>query len=405
LASAAPAERRDVVDTDVEAVGGYAVHTVKHLAERVTCAVGGHAVARALRRHELLIVNYHGLRLDTSPHRAWLLLSRTRFVEQLRYLTRHYRIVPIDDALRALDAGTLTEPTACVTFDDGYRNNLTIGLPVLEELRIPATVYLATGLIGTGARLWTTRIELAFAATRQETVDLSALGLGVHRLGDGPGQAARRAHLGHAAKEALKTRQAVERSALVDRLLAALDVDAARDDGEFAFLTWDEVRTLGASGLVTFGGHTVGHEIVSRLDDAAVVREVSESVERARATGFASETFAYPNGGVGDFDGRAVAALRRAGIAAALSTIDGLNTPSTDRYALRRVVVGAEMTLDQFRLHTSGAVSLLRAAGTAAATRMPLPYGRGSTRTALAVRGPGRTWSRSGAGACRATAR
>lgn len=34
-----------------------------------------------------------------------------------------------------------------VTFDDGYENNLLAALPVLEELRVPATIFVATGFL------------------------------------------------------------------------------------------------------------------------------------------------------------------------------------------------------------------------------------------------------------------
>ena len=332
----------------------------KRLAMRGACVVGTDSAARQLRRRELLVVNYHGLQADDSRRRAWLLLPRRRFVEQLSYLARYYRVRPVDEAVAALREGGLAEPTACITFDDGYRNNLTIGLPILRELRLPATIYLATGLIGTDARLWTTRIELAFSATRADRVDLGAIGMGVERLGDRERDVAARTRLGYRVKERLKSRPARERATLVSDVLAALDATVPDDGGDFAFLDWDEIGAMGATGLVTFGGHTVHHEIVSRLDDAAVEREIADSVERSRATGYGSETFAYPNGGVDDFDARAASALGRAGIATACTTIDGLNASTTPPYAMRRVVVGADMSFDAFRLRVSGVTSALR---------------------------------------------
>ena len=332
---------------------------LKRVLVRGACAIGTPVLIRRLRRHELLIVNYHGLRSDSSQRRAWLLLPEAQFTEQIRYLAANYRILAIDDALERLRSGALEEPTACVTFDDGYRSNLTIGLPILRQFNVPATIYLASGLIGTDARLWTTRIELAFAATPRTSVDLSTIGLGIQHLGHAETHKELRARLGHTTKEHLKTYRASERARLVEQVIDALEAGATYDDGEFSFLDWNEVAELGVSGLVTFGAHTVGHEILSRLDDAMVDREVGESVERVRAAGHDSASFAYPNGGIGDFDARAARALRRVGIPAALTTLDGLNSRTTDPYALRRVVVGADMSIDQFRLHTSGAASML----------------------------------------------
>jgi peptidoglycan/xylan/chitin deacetylase (PgdA/CDA1 family) len=343
------------------------VKAAKRFVLRAASVVGADAASRYLRRGELLAVNYHGLRTDMNPRRDWLLLSREQFVEQCRFLARHYDVRPVDDAVAAMRAGTLTRPTACITFDDGYRNNLTIALPVLRELGLPATIYLATGLIGTDTRLWTIRIELAFQATRADRVDLDELGLPPVSLGDRARNAAERELAGLRVKEKLKTLPAVRREAVVDRLLERLDVHAPDDGGDFAFLDWDEVTSLGRSGLVTFGGHTVHHEIVSRLDDAAVDREVSDSVVRARATGYVSETFAYPNGGVDDFDARAGKTLGRLGISTAFTTIDGLNSADTPPFAMRRVVVGGDWSLDAFRFHVSGLASGLRGSDAASA--------------------------------------
>jgi len=338
------------------------VRVAKRFVLRAASAIGADAASRSLRRGELLVVNYHGLRTDANPRRGWLLLPRARFVEQLSYLARHYDVRPVDDAVAAMRGGTLTRPTACITFDDGYRNNLTIGLPVLRELSLPATIYLATGLIGTDARLWTTRIELAFAATRADRVNLDDLGLEPASLGDRDRCAAERQRAGSRVNEKLKTLPASQRAVAVDRVLERLGVNSSDDGGDFAFLDWEEVATLGRSGLVTFGGHTVHHEIVSRLDDVALAREVSDSVHRARATGYASETFAYPNGGPGDFDDRAEKTLGPLGVSTAFTTIDGLNRASTPPFAMRRIVVGDDWSLDAFRFHASGLASGLRRA-------------------------------------------
>ena len=114
-------------------------------------------LARVANRKRLLIITYHGIREDASPARSWLLLPVSEFVRQMEFLRAHYDVLPIDDALAK--PGN-RRPRACVTFDDGYRNNLELALPVLERLRLPATVYLPTAFIGSSHVLWTTRLDL-----------------------------------------------------------------------------------------------------------------------------------------------------------------------------------------------------------------------------------------------------
>ena len=57
-----------------------------------------------------------------------------------------------------------------------------MALPVLERLRIPATIYLTTGLLGTEQVLWTVDIASAFRKTSSKRIDLAALGLDVQDL-------------------------------------------------------------------------------------------------------------------------------------------------------------------------------------------------------------------------------
>ena len=329
--------------------------------ERIMCLLQAPRFFRWLNRRKLLIVCYHGVRADDAAESHWLLLPRKQLAEQLGYLARHYRCVPVDEALAALRAGALSGPTACVTFDDGYATNRTMALPILESLRVPATIYLTTGLIGTDHRLWTTTLELAILRASKRELDLSALGEGVVPLAG----ATERRHAATRAVDALKLLALHERRAILDRIHAELRADGTDDSNAFALMGWQDAQAMLQTGLITFGGHTVNHDILSRVDDARVIAEVEGSMHTVKVMlGETTRTFAFPNGREIDFDARAVAAVQRAGGVAAMSTREGLNGSDEDFFALRRVVVGPEMTLDAFRLQTAGVVvamkSLLR---------------------------------------------
>ena len=320
------------------------------LAYASACALGLHHAARRRNRHRLLIVCYHGVAGPADPPH-WLLMPAAEFERQLAYLARHYRVLPIDDALADLWAGRVSGPTACITFDDGYRDNLTEALPRLQRAGVPATIYLATGLVGTDRRLWTTEVDLACGRTRAATIELD----GVVPPTPVPPDAAGRAAMAGRLKAALKALPVARRRVAHERLLAALGPASVDDGGAFSIMTWTDVRRMEATGSVTFGAHTVNHEIVSRLDDRELddeiggsMRDVSAHVVRLTAT------FAYPNGTAVDFDARAAAAVSAAGGVAAVTTIEGLNDRDTDRFALRRVTLGGDVGFDEFRVRVSG---------------------------------------------------
>ena len=101
-------------------------------------------------------------------------------------------------------------------------------------------------------------------------------------------------------------------------------------------LTWDEAQALLGLGF-SIGAHTVTHPVLSRLEPREAWAEIEGSkVAIERNLGIRVRSFAYPNGGVDDYDRTTVDALERAGFTCAVTTRRGLNTPRTPRLELRR---------------------------------------------------------------------
>ena len=331
--------------------------TAKQLLYSLACLIGVHRVVRWLNRKRLLIVVYHGVAAEPLPTGLadWALLRLSDFRRQLAYLCRRYDLVPIDEALTALQENSLRRPTACITFDDGYLNNRLAALPILAEYGAPATIYLATGLVGTDRRLWTVKLETAVRRT-----DATAL-----RPGDAPpielGDDASRIRTARRLIQQMKRLEPGSADARAREIVASCGDTSTDDSDHYRMMTWDDVSAIAESGLVTFGGHTVSHAIVSRLGDAEVDAEIRGSIQEvAKRVSARTATFAYPNGNPEDFDERAQAAVRGSGLNAAVSTISGLNDRNTDRFALKRISVGRDTSFAEFRLLASGVLDFVR---------------------------------------------
>lgn len=90
---------------------------------------------------DLLVLCYHAASPDWESFLAIRPESLRRQVELL--LRRGYRPATLSEAL---DRGASGRRFA-LTFDDGYRSNVRVALPVLERLGVPATVFVPTDLI------------------------------------------------------------------------------------------------------------------------------------------------------------------------------------------------------------------------------------------------------------------
>src|SRR6185503_7401563 len=77
------------------------------------------------------------------------------FEGQMAFLRAKRRVVALSRVVEDLARGrTPPAGTVCITFDDGYRDNLTVAAPILERYRLPATLFLATGLVERGENQW-----------------------------------------------------------------------------------------------------------------------------------------------------------------------------------------------------------------------------------------------------------
>ena len=314
-------------------------------------------LGRRWNRSRLLVVCYHGVTMrETSDD--WLMLPVAEFERQIDHLARFYELLPLDQALREMEERGLETPTAAITFDDGYANNLSAAAPVLHRLDAPATVYLVTDFLDGDGLLWTTRIEYALLDTDTSTLRVGDPGVD-GSLGD---TVVERKAVARRVKEYLKTVADTRRRELVDAILEQIG-DSQRALSEHRLLSRAQVLELGTRARVTFGAHTRSHPILGRVsDDTVLESEIRGSVDAVRDLGPVSATFAYPNGRPADFDERAVSILRDAGVRAAVTTVEGHHRRGADPFTVPRVVVGGDMSFDTFVAAASGIRGVVRPA-------------------------------------------
>lgn len=243
-------------------------------------------------------------------------------------ITRHFTVLPLREALARLTADALPRRAAAITFDDGYRDNLTAAAPVLRRHGVPATVFVATGYCD-GGWMWNDRIIESVRNTGRASVPARE---GVYAAMPLDDEAAR-VRAAHAVIEAIRRRPADERAREVAVLEERLDVRLPAGP----MMSLADVRAIRAAGW-DVGAHTVSHPILRTLDDTAARREIEDS--RAALVDALREPidlFAYPNGKPGaDYTPAHVAMVRAAGFRAAVSTRPAPALPGVDMHEVPR---------------------------------------------------------------------
>ena len=284
---------------------------------------------RVRRDPAFQVLTYHRVNDDCDAFFPALPVSV--FEAQIRHVAQAYTVLTVEELVERMTRNALPRDAIAITFDDGYRDNLTHAAPILARHGVPATIFLATTSIGSAVRPWFDQVALAFKTTRAEsvtmpwggTIALTDRAARLRALDDAWGRLKLLSETGF--EDALR------------RLLATLeppcDHGLAEPNG---MLDWSDVRALADLGVVA-GSHTATHPILSRLSAARARREIEESRDVIRAmTGFPPQAFAYPNGGLADYTPEVVRLVRAAGFRCAVTTRFGINTRRTSPWELRR---------------------------------------------------------------------
>ncbi|MEM9975241.1 MAG: polysaccharide deacetylase family protein [Pseudomonadota bacterium] len=289
------------------------------------------------RRGAVDILMYHAVTEGSPPLNDWCYLPAQQFDAHMATLRRlGLKVVPLSEAVARLQDGSLNERVVAITFDDGYANNATTALPILERYELPATIFLVSGILGTSRSIWASRIIRAVQACTRSEISFN----GETFVLEGPKEKARASS---ALQNIVKATSGASPDTAAEAVEIACDAEVNPDfrGTDFAIMDAEMVKSAEAGGLIEFGAHTVSHPILSSLDDAALAAELGPSIEAVSAlVNRPSPVFAYPNGRLQDFDDRAIAILRAHGVTAAVATTEERNRPGADAFRLHRWGIG-----------------------------------------------------------------
>src|SRR6185312_5321682 len=110
-------------------------------------------------KKQIPILMYHSIAQSTNPKFKQFAVPPASFAEQMTYLHQHaYTPINVTQLAHMLwkERFALPERPVVLTFDDGFADFFTNALPVLQHYGFTATLYLATGFIGSTSR-WLAR--------------------------------------------------------------------------------------------------------------------------------------------------------------------------------------------------------------------------------------------------------
>jgi len=335
-------------------------------------------VPRSFRKIQLklqshaTILNYHRVaNLTSDPH--LLSVSPEHFQAQIKHLAEKYHPVSLMDLIEIVRSRKkIPDNLVCVTFDDGYADNLWNAKPILEKFQVPATVFVTTGYVDSEREFWGDDLEriILLPETIPDTLDLRIMGNNYHwdlkestllkkeysnnnnkklttynpldYAGWDVTQCSfpsPRHRIYNDLHRLLKPLENPEQDTLMGILCNWAGVpETGRPDHRA--LNQDEIRMLNHGGIIDIGSHTVSHpslkqnSSVIQKDEILNSKKYLENVLKHEIT-----SFSYPFGGREDFSQITEMIVKNAGYQLACANYSDPVTLRTNPFALPRYLV------------------------------------------------------------------
>jgi peptidoglycan/xylan/chitin deacetylase (PgdA/CDA1 family) len=260
-------------------------------------------------------------------------------------MTQHADVCSLDRLVHGVRSGRSTRPFLAVTFDDGYRDNLSVATPMLEQSETPATVFVAPPAEDGVREMWWDELARLVVPPSAAEVDITWT---LSRVDDPtPAHATFRRLFADIRRESPARRNEI----LADLRNRQSWVALAP---QYPLLESEEIVRLGTSPAVEVGGHTVTHPILARLSASEQFEEILGSrIRLAQILGRPPSVFAYPFGTPADYNKDSVRAVSRAGYDLGCANFASRVGRGSPKLELPRVLV-RDWTGEEFERRLAG---------------------------------------------------
>ena len=278
-------------------------------------------------KNKLNILIYHQVVTQRDPMRPDE-PTLDEFTQQMALIKQYYQPIALSKAVELLAQSKLPANSICVTFDDGYLNNMTVAAPVLNVMGIPATLFVATRF-SHGENMWNDNLTDLISDDNRNKFDLSLIGLGICFVET----VDQRRKLAGKVIMKVKYLNYGERAKLVNQILLV----NGRFSAPAKMMTPTQLQEIALSGFEV-AGHTQDHPILAVLNKQEQHQQISQGKgELEDWINGEVKGFAYPNGKWGkDYNETSLQVLTQCNFNYAVATDEGISTPKTNPLQLKR---------------------------------------------------------------------
>lgn len=300
---------------------------------------------RFVRKGKVTILMFHRVTdtfFDTS-----LLVKKKTFEGCMEYIVQSYPVISMDFLIQNFDEWEkIPADSFVITFDDGWIDFYDTAYPILNHLKIPATIYLTTGFVSSACDYWQERLNnilMPILANKNTflkkgiIISIPEINLKLRDLvSTREGMPVIFCFIEYLKEftyaKILKTISDLE------AFLKELSIEISERRHRL-FLNWDEINSI-EDPSISLASHTVNHPILTNEQRNIVKEEISKSKEIIEnRTGRTIQHFCYPNGNYND----EIKGIVSESYKSACTTRGGFVSRRSDVYGLNRIGINEEM--------------------------------------------------------------
>ena len=325
---------------------------------RLAKILGLFALARWLTRNRLRILGYHGIWFSNDHYGNYLFMSPNKFQSRMAWLKNSkYSVISLDQAIKDLSRITLTPYSTVITIDDGWYGTYLHMLPLLEKYSLPATLYVYTGAVDSQEALPHILLPALVHLSKNKRMYMSDPNTASQLDYEISNNSAKN-------EAAEKVRNIVwglhedQIESFCRHVVKELgfDYDQIIKTRQFSFMNYDEISEANQRGL-DIQLHTDSHRLNKNAPEEIGTEILSNRTKLSPYANSSLEHFCYP-GGV--HCSAMYSYLKKNGVKSATLVDTGLVKPKSNRYALKRILDGQNVSQLEFEAEMSGFLELFR---------------------------------------------
>ena len=291
------------------------------------------------------ILMYHRILPDKDMDKdlnLGMAVSSSNFYKHMQAIKEKYQLCTINELI---EGSKNNKFMVAITFDDGYKDNLIHALPILEEHKIPASIYITTKFLEKKVNMWWYELKETIDKETSLNFDFENRNFNFKLKNN------KQKNLAYKSLRKILINLNLDKQIL---LLEKITKKKERKNFSDICLRPDDIKILDNNPLITIGCHSHNHLNLKILSENEIIFEIKKSLDILQnLLKHEISHFSYPYGGNGEVSNREYKIVKNLKFA---SAVTGKIFPikKCNPYELPRIYVGTNISEKMLINHLSG---------------------------------------------------